>query len=80
MTEEESMWNGRSFVHVTLRCTSHLSMAVSIHWTGLLDWTNGLDYWTDVQPSMSIKCYLRRLRERYSSSNAVHFLVSGSDL
>ena len=20
--------------------------AVSIHWTGLLDWTTGLDYWT----------------------------------
>ena len=21
-------------------------MAVSVHWTGLLDWTTGLDYWT----------------------------------
>jgi len=21
---------------------------VSIHWTGLLDWNTGLDYWTDV--------------------------------
>ena len=20
--------------------------AVTIHWTGLLDWTTGLDYWT----------------------------------
>jgi len=24
--------------------------AVSIHWTGLLDWTTGLDYWTDLYP------------------------------
>ena len=23
-----------------------LALAVSIHWTGLLDWTTGLDYWT----------------------------------
>ena len=21
---------------------------VCIHWTGLLDWTTGLDYWTDL--------------------------------
>ena len=21
---------------------------VSIHWTGLLDWTTGLDYWTGI--------------------------------
>ena len=21
---------------------------VSIHWTGLLDWTTGLEYWTDL--------------------------------
>ena len=21
---------------------------VSIHWTGLLDWNTGLDYWTDL--------------------------------
>ena len=24
----------------------HLCWGVSIHWTGLLDWTTGLDYWT----------------------------------
>ena len=23
-------------------------MAVTIHWTGLLDWNTGLDYWTEV--------------------------------
>ena len=23
-------------------------MGVSIHWTGLLDWNTGLDYWTEV--------------------------------
>jgi len=23
-----------------------VSTGVSIHWTGLLDWTTGLDYWT----------------------------------
>ena len=23
-------------------------MAVTIHWTGLLDWNTGLDYWTDI--------------------------------
>ena len=22
-------------------------MGVSIHWTGLLDWNTGLDYWTE---------------------------------
>ena len=24
------------------------SLGVSIHWTGLLDWNTGLDYWTDI--------------------------------
>jgi len=24
------------------------NMGVSIHWTGLLDWNTGLDYWTDI--------------------------------
>ena len=23
-------------------------VAVTIHWTGLLDWNTGLDYWTEV--------------------------------
>ena len=23
-------------------------MGVSIHWTGLLDWNTGLDYWTEI--------------------------------
>ena len=23
-------------------------LGVSIHWTGLLDWNTGLDYWTEV--------------------------------
>ena len=23
-------------------------MGVTIQWTGLLDWTTGLDYWTDI--------------------------------
>ena len=23
-------------------------VGVSIHWTGLLDWNTGLDYWTDI--------------------------------
>ena len=23
-------------------------MGVYIHWTGLLDWTTGLEYWTEV--------------------------------
>ena len=23
-------------------------MAVTIHWTGLLDWNTGLDYWTEI--------------------------------
>ena len=23
-------------------------MVVSNHWTGLLDWNNGMDYWTDI--------------------------------
>ena len=23
-------------------------LAVTIHWTGLLDWNTGLDYWTEV--------------------------------
>ena len=24
-------------------------MGVSIHWTGLLDWTTGLEYWTGME-------------------------------
>ena len=27
---------------------THLCVGVSIHWTGLLDLTTGLDYWTDL--------------------------------
>jgi len=27
---------------------------VSIHWTGLLDWTTGLDYWTDLFASKNL--------------------------
>ena len=23
-------------------------LAVTIHWTGLLDWNTGLDYWTEL--------------------------------
>ena len=26
----------------------HYTTGVSIHWTGLLDWNTGLDYWTEV--------------------------------
>ena len=29
--------------------TGYMSaLAVTIHWTGLLDWNTGLDYWTEV--------------------------------
>ena len=28
---------------------SGLYRGVCIHWTGLLDWTTGLDYWTDLR-------------------------------
>ena len=28
-------------------CT-YVTMGVSIHWTGLLDWNTGLDYWTGI--------------------------------
>ena len=27
-----------------------IKWGVSIHWTGLLDWNTGLDYWTEVFP------------------------------
>ena len=27
-------------------CIDLLGLDVSIHWTGLLDWNTGLDYWT----------------------------------
>ena len=27
---------------------------VSIHWTGILDWTTGLDYWTDLFASKNL--------------------------
>ena len=39
-------------VLIDLYCTSLISehyitaKVVSIHWTGLLDWNTGLDYWT----------------------------------
>ena len=29
-------------------CTEEVQMAVTIHWTGLLDWNTGLDYWTGI--------------------------------
>ena len=28
--------------------TQAYTKGVSIHWTGLLDWTTGLDYWTGI--------------------------------
>ena len=28
--------------------TTPFNLGVCIHWTGLLDWTTGLDYWTDL--------------------------------
>ena len=31
-------------------------MAVSIHWTGLLDWTTGLDHWTGLLDSRPHPC------------------------
>ena len=30
-----------------------LALAVSIHWTGLLDWTTGLTHWGSPSPSLS---------------------------
>ena len=27
-------------------CKAICGVGVTIHWTGLLDWTSGLDYWT----------------------------------
>ena len=30
-------------------CALHIfELAVTIHWTGLLDWNTGLDYWTEI--------------------------------
>ena len=28
--------------------TIYTGLGVCIHWTGLLDWTTGLDYWTEL--------------------------------
>ena len=30
----------------TEKCIHNFKTGVSIHWTGLLDWITGLDYWT----------------------------------
>ena len=30
-----------------VHCGGVILRAVNNHWTGLLDWTTGLDYWTD---------------------------------
>ena len=32
-----------------------ISAGVSIHWTGLLEWTTGLDYWTHPNYLLSVK-------------------------
>ena len=29
----------------------HMQAGVSVHWTGLLDWITGLDYWTELLDS-----------------------------
>ena len=31
-------------------CSPNYNVAVCNHWTGLVDWTTGLDYWTDFWP------------------------------
>ena len=33
--------------HLHIVCILLFPPAVNNHWTGLLDWTTGLDYWTD---------------------------------
>ena len=38
---------GHSYYVLSL-ANSHVYRAVTIHWTGLLDWNTGLDYWTGV--------------------------------
>jgi len=32
--------------HIWKKQNGLIATAVPIHWTGLLDWTTGLDYWT----------------------------------
>ena len=40
---------GRSHISPNDICQKEaLGVAVTIHWTGLLDWNTGLDYWTEV--------------------------------
>ena len=33
---------------VRICCIVEPVVAVTIHWTGLLDWNTGLDYWTEI--------------------------------
>ena len=42
--------------YLMLKCTEmpephwhKVQMAVYNHWTGLVDWTSGLDWWTDIK-------------------------------
>jgi len=31
-----------------MNCARDMYIVVSNHWTGLLDWNTGMDYWTDI--------------------------------
>ena len=39
----------RQYVHLHSLCNNRYNqLGVTNHWTGLLDWNTGLDYWTDI--------------------------------
>ena len=41
-----STWSGSCQSHTQNLESGDSNKGVCIHWTGLLDWTTGLDYWT----------------------------------
>ena len=62
-------------------CENQLPAGVSIHWTGLLDWTTGLDYWTDIFASKNLFfCPVISLAYQYMQAMVKHSLLLSNAL
>ena len=45
MVSSSASYNSKGCSYVKMQKINY-KLGVSIHWTGLLDWNTGLDYWT----------------------------------
>jgi len=58
-------------VQCTYLAKGRQSGAVWNRWTGLLDWTTGLEYWNDLWPQI-IHAHVRLLRNMRCCGNFTH--------